>query len=131
VQFLFLDLRLTVVQAVIATDDLEKALADREPAQAVLARPNLKGVTIVLAGHTDATGNDYNMELSQRRADAVRDYLVSGQPMPIPRKLLIPVGFGEIQRQRLTAAYGSSRSMRRSAIADGDKLQFNCSVAVS
>jgi outer membrane protein OmpA-like peptidoglycan-associated protein len=73
-----------------------KAKATLDPLASALARPSLKGVTIVLAGHTDATGKvDYNKELSQRRADAVRDYLVAGQRMAMPRKLLIPVGFGE------------------------------------
>ena len=35
-------------------------------------------VPVVVAGHTDSIGSDaYNMKLSQRRADAVKDYLVS------------------------------------------------------
>jgi outer membrane protein OmpA-like peptidoglycan-associated protein len=35
-------------------------------------------VRVEIGGHTDDTGTDeYNMELSQRRADAVRDYLMS------------------------------------------------------
>ena len=38
---------------------------------------NLEAYKFVLEGHTDATGsNSYNQELSERRADAVRDYLV-------------------------------------------------------
>jgi outer membrane protein OmpA-like peptidoglycan-associated protein len=44
---------------------------------AALRSPNLKGVKILLEGHTDASGRpDTNLELSQQRADAVRDYLV-------------------------------------------------------
>jgi outer membrane protein OmpA-like peptidoglycan-associated protein len=39
------------------------------------AHPQLK---VELEGHTDSVGNDaYNMKLSQRRAEAVRDYLIS------------------------------------------------------
>jgi outer membrane protein OmpA-like peptidoglycan-associated protein len=41
----------------------------------LLAYPTLH---LVLEGHTDSTGSDeYNLELSRRRADSVRDYLVS------------------------------------------------------
>jgi len=41
----------------------------------LLAYPGLK---VKLEGHTDSVGtDDYNMKLSQERADAVRDYLVS------------------------------------------------------
>lgn len=41
----------------------------------VLAYPGLK---LVVEGHTDSTGTDeYNQTLSEKRADAVRDYLVA------------------------------------------------------
>jgi outer membrane protein OmpA-like peptidoglycan-associated protein len=41
----------------------------------LLAYPNLH---MTVEGHTDSTGSDdYNVKLSQRRADAVRDYLIS------------------------------------------------------
>jgi OOP family OmpA-OmpF porin len=44
-------------------------------------------------GHTDAVGSDaYNQGLSERRADAVTDYLTAGG---IARRRLSPVGFGE------------------------------------
>ena len=44
---------------------------------AALRSPNLKGVKILLEGHTDASGQaEANLELSQQRADAVRDYLI-------------------------------------------------------
>ncbi len=46
----------------------------------LLAYPTLK---ISVEGHTDSIGSDdYNMKLSQKRADAVRDYLVSNQINP-------------------------------------------------
>jgi outer membrane protein OmpA-like peptidoglycan-associated protein len=60
-----------------------------------LRRPILEGSTVVLAGHTDATGNfDYNRDLSQRRAAAVKAYLVS--QFQIPPSLLVNVGVGEL-----------------------------------
>lgn len=48
---------------------------------------------IEVSGHTDNVGNDaYNRKLSQRRADAVRDYLVK---QGIDGALLKSVGYGE------------------------------------
>ena len=43
----------------------------------VLNSDDLSGESFLVEGHTDATGpSEYNMELSQQRADAVRDYLI-------------------------------------------------------
>ncbi len=43
------------------------------------AGPYRMGVKVSeVAGHTDSSGDDaYNLDLSQRRAEAVRDYLIS------------------------------------------------------
>ena len=50
--------------------------------------------TVVVEGHTDAVGSDtYNLQLSQRRAAAVKDYLVSVHGIAAGR--LKDVGFGE------------------------------------
>lgn len=52
-------------------------------------------VDIVAEGHTDATGPDaYNESLSQRRANSVRDYLVSGG---IDASRITVKGYGESQ----------------------------------
>jgi OOP family OmpA-OmpF porin len=52
--------------------------------------PRLK---VELQGHTDSVGSDaYNLKLSQRRADAVRDYLVSRGVSP---SQLVARGYGE------------------------------------
>jgi iron complex outermembrane receptor protein len=51
------------------------------------------GAKVELRGHTDSVGKDaYNMKLSQRRAQAVVDYLVS---KGIPAENLTAKGFGE------------------------------------
>ena len=42
-----------------------------------LTNPDLKGSTFVVAGHTDAAGGEaYNQDLSERRADSIKRYLV-------------------------------------------------------
>jgi outer membrane protein OmpA-like peptidoglycan-associated protein len=49
---------------------------------------------VVVEGHTDAVGSDtYNLQLSQRRAAAVKDYLVSVHGIDAAR--LKDVGYGE------------------------------------
>lgn len=50
---------------------------------------------VEIGGHTDSRGaDDYNRQLSQDRADAVRDYLVS---KGVPEDNLLSVGYGESQ----------------------------------
>jgi outer membrane protein OmpA-like peptidoglycan-associated protein len=57
------DIAKTSVQAV---QELGKALSDA----------SLKGSTFVVAGHTDAAGDEaYNQDLSERRADSIKRYL--------------------------------------------------------
>jgi OmpA-OmpF porin, OOP family len=51
--------------------------------------------TITVTGHTDRIGSSaYNQELSDRRADAVRDYLLSRN---VPADRITAVGKGEVQ----------------------------------
>ena len=58
--------------------------------QLMLDVPTLK---IELSGHTDNVGNDeYNLNLSQRRADAVRAYLTS---RGVDKSRVFAVGYGE------------------------------------
>ncbi|MDP2344168.1 MAG: OmpA family protein [Deltaproteobacteria bacterium] len=56
---------------------------------------SIEGLTkIVIEGHTDDVGDDdFNMKLSQDRADSVRDWLV--QKERVDRSLLEAIGFGE------------------------------------
>ncbi len=54
------------------------------------------GRSIVVEGHTDATGSEsYNQNLSERRAKAIKQYLVT--KYGVPPKRLIAVGKGERQ----------------------------------
>ncbi len=51
------------------------------------------GLDIEVEGHTDSVGSDeYNQDLSERRAATVRNYLVS---QGIPRETVDAMGFGE------------------------------------
>jgi outer membrane protein OmpA-like peptidoglycan-associated protein len=59
-----------------------------------LAHERLAGESFVIEGHADAHGDDqYNKELSQRRAMTVRDYLTTN--MGIAEDRLKAVGMGE------------------------------------
>lgn len=58
-----------------------------------LSSPDLSPFRFQLSGHTDATGrDDYNVDLSKRRAQAVRDYLV--QKFSISGARLDTIGLG-------------------------------------
>ncbi|MFL6838346.1 MAG: OmpA family protein, partial [Bradyrhizobium sp.] len=67
-----------------AVQELGKALSDA----------NLKGSTFVVAGHTDAIGSEpYNQDLSERRADTIKKYLIEKYGIAGPN--LVTVGYGE------------------------------------
>jgi outer membrane protein OmpA-like peptidoglycan-associated protein len=59
-----------------------------------LSDPKLKGSTFVVAGHTDGIGGDaFNQGLSERRADTIKQYLVS--KYHITGGDLVTVGYGK------------------------------------
>jgi outer membrane protein OmpA-like peptidoglycan-associated protein len=59
-----------------------------------LTNPDLKGSTFVVAGYTDAAGGEaYNQDLSERRADAIKRYLVD--KYSIAASDLVTVGYGK------------------------------------
>src|SRR6476619_6772737 len=70
--------------SVTAVQELGKALSDA----------SLKGSTFVVAGHTDAIGGEaYNQDLSERRADTIKKYLVDKHG--INGTDLVTVGYGK------------------------------------
>lgn len=70
--------------AMAAVQELGKALSD----------PSLKGTTFVVAGYTDGIGGDsFNQDLSERRADTIKRYLVD--KFGIVGKDLVTVGYGK------------------------------------
>jgi outer membrane protein OmpA-like peptidoglycan-associated protein len=59
-----------------------------------LSNADLKDSTIVIAGHTDSVGGiPYNQDLSERRADSIKRYLV--EHFRIPADNLVTVGYGK------------------------------------
>src|SRR5215471_7886439 len=59
-----------------------------------LSDPKLKGSTFVVAGHTDGVGSDaFNQDLSERRADTIKRYLVD--KCSIAGADLVTVGYGK------------------------------------
>ena len=69
-----------------------EAIRELDRATAFIKR--FRPIKVRVEGHTDSEGDDdYNMTLSQGRAESVRDYLVSQGG--IGENVLVPVGYGE------------------------------------
>jgi outer membrane protein OmpA-like peptidoglycan-associated protein len=78
---------------------------------------NYPKTTITVEGHTDATGpEEYNQQLSQRRAQAVKDALVQ---MGVEEWRVKAVGFGESQPISSSAAQNRRVSIRIDPIRQG------------
>ncbi|HRD65265.1 MAG TPA: OmpA family protein [Candidatus Competibacter sp.] len=77
-----------------------------------LKSPVLAGAVLVIAGHTDAVGSDQrNLELSQERAQAVKDYLIE---RGIVSNRLIAKGYGEAYPVASNATEAGRELNRRS-----------------
>jgi outer membrane protein OmpA-like peptidoglycan-associated protein len=67
-------------------------------------------ITVEIQGHTDSQGDDdFNMKLSQRRAESVRDYLMGRGITP---DRMVPKGYGEtvpIADNRTATGRGENR----------------------
>jgi outer membrane protein OmpA-like peptidoglycan-associated protein len=72
----------------------------------------LKGAVFLLAGHTDAKGGDvYNQTLSERRADAVRRFLV--EKFSLASENLVSIGYGKTQLKNAADPYaGENRRVQ-------------------
>lgn len=67
-----------------------------------LSNASLKGSTFVVAGHTDAIGSEpYNQDLSERRADTIKRFLV--EKYGINGSDLVTVGYGETKLKNTNA----------------------------
>jgi outer membrane protein OmpA-like peptidoglycan-associated protein len=84
----------------------------------LLAYPGLK---IQVEGHTDSVGTDeYNMKLSQQRADAVHDYLVA-QGVPAPGVSAVGLGKADPVASNDTAA-GRQQNRRVELVVSGEPI---------
>jgi outer membrane protein OmpA-like peptidoglycan-associated protein len=72
----------------------QKSLPAVQALGRALTNPELKGSTFVVAGHTDAAGGEsYNQDLSERRADSIKHYLMD--KYGIAASDLVTVGYGK------------------------------------
>ena len=79
-----------------SADISAKSLPSVQALGRALSNPDLKGSTFVVAGHTDAAGSEgYNQDLSERRADAIKRYLVDKHGIPAGN--LVTAGYGKTQ----------------------------------
>jgi outer membrane protein OmpA-like peptidoglycan-associated protein len=77
-----------------SADISAKSLPSVQALGRALSNADLKGSTFVVAGHTDAAGGEgYNQDLSERRADAIKRYLVD--KYGVSGSDLVTVGYGK------------------------------------
>ncbi len=77
-----------------SADISAKSLPSVQALGRALTNNDLRGSTFVVAGHTDAAGGDaYNQDLSERRADSIKRYLVD--KYGINGTDLVTVGYGK------------------------------------
>lgn len=95
----------------------QAALQTVEALGEALTDPDLKGNTFILAGHADATGKPgYNQELSERRAAAVKQYLM--EHYNIPADSLVTAGYGSTHLKNTADPYAAEN--RRVAVVNMD-----------
>jgi len=70
-----------------------------------LSNADLSGTTFILAGHTDGKGSSpYNQELSERRVDTVKRYLVDH--FKLSPTSLVAVGYGKTKLKNENDPFG-------------------------
>jgi outer membrane protein OmpA-like peptidoglycan-associated protein len=84
----------------------------------VLAHP---GLTLQIEGHTDSVGaEDFNQQLSERRADSVRDFLAE---QGVPASSISARGFGKTQPVASNdTPEGRQRNRRVELVVNGDAI---------
>ncbi len=84
----------------------------------VLAHP---GLSLQIEGHTDSVGtDDFNQQLSERRADSVRDFLAE---QGVPASSITARGFGKMQPVASNdTPEGRQRNRRVELVVNGDAI---------
>jgi outer membrane protein OmpA-like peptidoglycan-associated protein len=97
----------SAVLSLAAKDEIDEAAAS-------VRGESLKGWIVAVVGYADSTGNTAkNRSLSERRADAVINYLVTQYDLP-PRRLVQPFGYGSL-KPVATNGTREGRTMNRRA----------------
>jgi outer membrane protein OmpA-like peptidoglycan-associated protein len=83
-----------------------RAAADLINLGRALTNPEIQGGVFLVGGHTDAKGGDeYNQRLSERRAQAVKDFLIN--KFRIADDTLVAVGYGKEQLKNTADPYAA------------------------
>jgi outer membrane protein OmpA-like peptidoglycan-associated protein len=93
----------------------------------VLAHP---GLTLQIEGHTDSVGGDeFNQQLSERRADSVRDFLAE---QGVAASSITARGFGKTQPVATNdTAEGRQRNRRVELVVNGDVIGNTASASAA
>ncbi len=86
------------------------------------------GLTLQIEGHTDSVGTDeFNQQLSERRADSVRDFLAE---QGVPASTITARGFGKTQPVATNdTPEGRQRNRRVELVVNGDLIGNTASAA--
>ncbi len=97
---------ITVYFAYDSAELTDRARRDLRALGRALSSPELRPYRYMIAGHTDAKGSEeYNQELSMRRAEAVRDHLID--TYGVDDRRLIVTGWGYSQLKNPDNPYGA------------------------
>lgn len=93
----------------------------------LVAHPGLK---LEVEGHTDSVETeDYNQQLSERRAATVRDYMAQ---MGVPASSIVSRGFGELRPVASNDnAAGRQQNRRVEFVVSGEPVGIKPSVSIS
>ena len=93
----------------------------------VLAHP---GLSLQIEGHTDSVGgDDFNQQLSERRADSVRDFLAE---QGVPASSITAHGFGKTQPVASNdTPEGRQRNRRVELVVNGDAIGKTASASAA